>query len=244
MNHDEAETLLAAYALDAVEPSEVAAIEDHVESCPRCRAEVSAYRLMASQLGDRGGAAPPEIWDRIAGRLAETPPPLRLVRESARRRRAPSGWLLGVGAAAAAAAIAFLGWDVSHLDARIGHLQAVVSKTGITEVADAAALSPGNRRIELRSASGSPAAEVVLRPDGQAYLVASTLPALGADRTYQLWGLSGRHPISLGLLGRAPSPSAFRIDRRTTELMVTAEPAGGVVAPTSPILAEASVPII
>ena len=38
-------------------------------------------------------------------------------------------------------------------------------------------------------------------PDGRGYLVQSDLPSLSAKETYQLWGVVGGQPISIGILG-------------------------------------------
>lgn len=69
MRHAEIEELLGAYALDAVEPEEARLVEEHLATCPRCRAEVATHRQVASLLGDSGGAAPETLWARIAGEI-------------------------------------------------------------------------------------------------------------------------------------------------------------------------------
>ncbi|MDA8286604.1 MAG: anti-sigma factor [Actinomycetota bacterium] len=235
MIHEQLQQLVAAYALDALDPAEASLVEAHLTTCPRCRAELDAHRQVAAMLGDAGGPARPEIWERITGRLAEAPPPLRL--PIPQRRSGTVRWLTTAVAAAAAAAIAFLGWDVSHLAGQVDRPVGAPA-AGIVQAARAAARAPGARRIELRSATGALTAEVVVAPGGQAYLLASTLPALPSDRTYQLWGLSRDRPVSLGLLGTRAAPSAFRVDLQVTRLMVTAEPAGGVPAPTGPVLVQ------
>ncbi|MCB9373293.1 MAG: anti-sigma factor [Microthrixaceae bacterium] len=65
-HHDELRELLGAYALDAVEPGEAAAVERHLRACPQCRAEVEEHRAVAALLGNAGAAAPAGLWDRIA----------------------------------------------------------------------------------------------------------------------------------------------------------------------------------
>ncbi len=243
MNHDEAIELLGAYALDAVPPEETEAVSAHVADCPICLEELNQYRKVAAGLAPPASPPPPEIWDRIASELGTAPEPLRLVRSTTAGRHASSTWALRAAAAVAAIALAVLGWEVAHLNGRVGQLQAAVSKSGIAQAASAAALEPNSRRSELRSPSGSLTADVIVTEAGQGYLVASTLPALRASRTYQLWGLSGQGaaPVSLGLLGQVPSPAAFRVDRRVRELAISAEPLGGTVAPTTPVLVEGSV---
>ncbi|MDQ1416012.1 MAG: hypothetical protein QOF81_1625 [Acidimicrobiaceae bacterium] len=78
--HAELQELLGAYALDAVEPDEAAAIERHLPTCPRCRTELADHREVAALLGYAGGSAPSGLWDRIIASLEEPPPALRLTR--------------------------------------------------------------------------------------------------------------------------------------------------------------------
>src|SRR5580692_982792 len=93
MEHDEIESLLGAYALDAVDPDEALEIEAHLSTCPRCRAELAAHREVAALLGNSGSEAPHGLWDRIASQLgdeADVPAPGALIaslRRPARRQR-------------------------------------------------------------------------------------------------------------------------------------------------------------
>jgi anti-sigma factor RsiW len=80
MSHQELQELLGAYALDAVDPAEAAALEAHVPTCPRCSAELAAHREVTSLFAYRGQEAPDGLWDRIASRMQEGPPELRLDR--------------------------------------------------------------------------------------------------------------------------------------------------------------------
>jgi anti-sigma factor RsiW len=244
MTHDELRLLLGSYALDALDHDETEAVRRHLEGCGECEEELSGFLHVAAALGTDVSEAPPEIWERIASRLHdEVPPgpPLRLAPASGRRRwtwRQPA--LVGV-AAVVAAAIALLGWDVSRLDSKVGNLQSAISRTGIAQSADAAALAPGSRLIGLRTASDAVVADVAILPSGQAYVFKASLPVLRSSKTYQLWGLSGTRLISLGLLGPGGAPAGFRLSPGISALMVTAEPAGGVVAPTTPVLARATI---
>ena len=58
MTHEESIEFLATYALDAVEGEEREAVEEHLAECPRCRAELDAFREVTTALGEFGGAAP------------------------------------------------------------------------------------------------------------------------------------------------------------------------------------------
>lgn len=90
MDHAEASELLGAYALDAVEPHEAAAVEAHLETCPRCRDELRNHREVVGLLAYAGQDAPEGMWDRVVARINdpgdaaaatfESPHALRLVR--------------------------------------------------------------------------------------------------------------------------------------------------------------------
>ena len=89
----EIEELIGAYALDAVEPDERAAIEAHLAECPRCRAELAEHLEAASYLSYTGAPAPERLWGRIAAALEEPPPAMRLevVQDRAAPRRVGRG---------------------------------------------------------------------------------------------------------------------------------------------------------
>lgn len=68
-DHRDLQELLGAYALDAVDPDEAAELEEHLRSCPQCRAELADHRSVAALLANAGGPAPAGVWTRIAGAL-------------------------------------------------------------------------------------------------------------------------------------------------------------------------------
>jgi hypothetical protein len=256
MNHDEIIELLGAYALDAVDPDEAAAVARHLAECPRCAAEVDEHRAAAALLGHRGGDAPEGVWDAVAARIgteaAPSPPPGPVLLSGARpaggtpagRRRS---WRVMVPAlaAAAAAVIALLAVQVSHLDGRVARLNALAAHQGMPALAEAALADPHAQRVALVLAGGhhQVAGDLVILPDGSAFLVEGDLPPLPAGRTYQLWSMSGGQAVSLGLLGRDPHVVAFDLGTAApvTAFAVTAEPAGGVVVATSAPVAQGSI---
>src|SRR5580700_5024848 len=97
MTHDEAGDLLGAYALDAVDGDEFTELEEHLETCPRCRAELDSLREVAAAMGNSVEPLPEGLWSQIAGRLperqedAEPPPMPRLTSEVRTPFRAPAG---------------------------------------------------------------------------------------------------------------------------------------------------------
>jgi hypothetical protein len=218
LHHHEVEELLGAYALDAVDADEAAAVEAHLAECPRCRAEVDAHREVAAHLANAGAPAPEHVWDLIAAGISgEAPPPLRLVVDDGAppARRRPS---LPVFAAAAAVAAALV---VS------GFLLGARGDGGpdgseLRELALAALESPDAEVAPLLDEGGLALARAVVLPDGTGYLLGTALPDLD-DGIYQLWGSDGETVVSLGVLGSAPQVVAFRADPSQTTLMVTEE---------------------
>ena len=73
MNHTDYQQLLAAYALEAIDPSDGRALGEHLVGCPECRAELSDLREAAGLLAH--GAPPqtpsPSVRDRPAPRMIE-----------------------------------------------------------------------------------------------------------------------------------------------------------------------------
>ena len=249
--HDEVAELLGAYVLDAVEPQEVDAIEAHLASCPRCRAEVAGHREVVTLLGDGGGPAPAGVWERLSASLEEPPPPLQLgridqpedavVRPLRPGRPVPVKWLAGL-TAAAAAVIGGLGVEVARLDNRTNHLLADARKASLQAAADAAASHTDARRATLRSADGSLHVDTVILPSGDGYVLDDNLPALPSGQTYQMWGLVGSDRVSLGVLGSRPGVVMFRVEGGMATLAVTAERSPGAATSDKPPVVLASLP--
>lgn len=257
MSHEEASEVLAAYALDAVDGEEFTELEEHLEACPRCRAELDGLREVAAAMGNSVEPIPDGLWSTIASRLPEReqdeePPPMPpLVAEGssppragpdARRRLRRTAVTTAAALAVAAAAVAVvLGISLVRADNRVSTLQAAAAKSDATVTA--ALRAPGHRLVDLDTSSHTELAQVVVVPSGQGFLVSSKLPSLGAGRTYQLWAIEGTQAISLGLLGGAPRQAAFTMagSTRPSHLGITAEPRGGSVLPTGPVIATGTV---
>ncbi len=257
MTHEEASELLGAYSLDAVDGEEHRELEAHVDSCPRCRAELDTLREVAAALGTSVEPLPEGLWSNIVSRLPERPaeadaPPMPRLATSPSPSPAPAGQpprrrgrivAAAIVAVAAAAVVAGLAVGLVRADNRASNLQAASTQRAQTSATQAALATPGHQVVTLDSHTGAALARFVVVPDGRGYLLASHLPALAGDRTYQLWGIFESRPISLGLLGSSPRQATFTMasSAAATALSITAEPAGGAVAPTSPIVATGTV---
>lgn len=246
MNHNEAEELIGAYALDAVSDEEAAAIEAHLESCPRCAGELDSYRAAAAMIGNVGAAVPEGLWDKISSEL--TTPESSPVRRDVvvPIRSAPRSTInLWRGAAvaltlAAAAVLAVFAVQIGNLHSEVHHLNDALGRHNLSAAVMAAEAAP-HSTIQLASKAGT-AVTFVVSGNDEAYWVSSSLPRLRHGRTYQLWGLTDGRIVSLGLAGSDPhNYSVFRLPGRYQRLMVTAEPAGGTSRPTGTVLASAQV---
>jgi predicted anti-sigma-YlaC factor YlaD len=246
-DHAAVSELLGAYALDAVDPDEAVAIEDHLRECPRCRDEVNQHREVAAQLAFVGETAPEGIWEQIAANLAPAQPEPDLARLYPLSTARPvNRWVARVLLPVAAALLVLvgaLGWEVHSQADRVGRINTAFQKTTTMEQAVQAALvDPRSSKFALTSADGQIHVDAVLEPDGVGYLLppaGAALPRLPASETYELWGVADGQAVSLGLLGSHPTVEAFKADSsRLYELAITAEKAGGVVRSThAPVVA-------
>jgi anti-sigma factor RsiW len=256
ITHEQANEMLAVFALDAVDEAEHGQIEEHLAQCAQCRAELDALRDVAAALGNSVEPLPDGLWSSIADALPpradEEPPPMPALvphgadddgaKERLRaagptpgrssRRRLVSVASLGVAAAALAAV---LGVNLMHDNNKITQLQQANGRSAVA----AALRAPGHKVVDVESTSNVELARFVVLPSGQGYLVHSSLPPLSSAQTYQLWGLINGHAISLGLLGSAPRSVAFTLAGapQPSELGITVEPAGGSVLPTRSMIA-------
>jgi len=240
LSHVEVVDLLGAYALDALEGDERAAVDFHAHQCRSCMDEIIDHREVAGLLTP-GWAKPPEgLWGKIAAALEEVPPPLNLAPVIAmkpgadvsstalpRRRNVATG-IAATIAIAAVTVVGFLGFRVADDNRVLGKLAIGQHGEELQRSVNAALAEPQARKVSLRSEDGARAAEAVVLNDGTGYLVRSNLPALSADKTYQLWALVGTSRISVGVLGAEARLSSFKMDGNVWALAITEESAGGV----------------
>jgi anti-sigma factor RsiW len=234
--HEDFAPDLAPYLLNALDDNEAARFERHLGECPRCRDELDQLapavavlssatepvepsgelraRLMATVAGEA------ELL-RAAGREADRPPRRRrrLLPELSRPLAAGASALALAGAVAAGFAID------SATRGGGSALRTVAARV------DASSAPHGAARLELRGASAT--------------LVVSGLPQPAGGRVYEVW-LQRRG-------GSAPEPTdaLFSVDRdgrahvgvpgdirSARAVMVTSEPRGGSLRPTTqPLIA-------
>ena len=257
---DELDELLAVYALDAVDDDERAQLDAWVARTPRARRDVDELRETASMLTSTFGVdddMPTDLWSRIEAQLSEAPPPLRLApvneldaeraaRHASRARSSRRTWLVGI--AAAVALVIAVGIGVvearrnSDQDARLAQLLQGMHGRTMERAAATAAMEPGARVARLMSNDGTLMARIVTTTDGRGYLLVDKLPKLPEGQTYQLWALmpDGMTPtmVSVGVLGRSPTVSAFTTDTKVMGYGLTMEDAPGVMVTDQPMMFE------
>jgi anti-sigma-K factor RskA len=240
----EVESLLGAYALDALDADERARVDAYLQHDAAARAEVDDMRETAASLALLPATpmeAPPELWARIEeaiGADTTAPGPEKgevAVDELAARRakRRPGRAWTAVGIAAAVIAIVVLGGQVVSLHHQLNEQHGL--GPGATAAAfDRAAKAPGAREVGLDSTSGETLARLVLLPDGSGYLRGDNLKPLSPAQTYQLWAVTGNakspNVVSAGVLGPNPAAVRFTASGPVHGFAVTIEHAGGVVS--------------
>jgi anti-sigma-K factor RskA len=231
------DSLLGAYALDALDADDRARVDEYLRRDASARAEVDDMRETAASLAllpDSPMAAPPELWARIEHAIGERSDAEQVTDELATRRarRSSVRWI-APAAAAAVIAVVVLAAQVATLHGQLDRAHQL-GPSATAAAFDRAAKVPGAREVGLASASGATLARVVLLPDGSGYLRGDHLEPLAANQTYQLWALTGaaKTPtvVSAGVLGPDPSAVGFRASGPVHGFAVTIESAGGVVA--------------
>jgi len=200
----------AAYVLGALEPAEADAFRRHVARCDACREEVAAYEQITRTLpgASTRHQVPGDLRRRVLGEVRATPKATAVPK----RVTAPRSWR------------ALTAWG--------GALAAVV-----VAVILAFALSSGGSGTRTIEASAGSAELRINRGHGD--LIVHRLPQLPAGRIYQMWVQRGNgRPSPTGTLfsvsagGTASVGVPGSLDG-VSAVMVTQEPAGGTLAPTS-----------
>lgn len=230
--HDAYQELVAADALDALDPRDRAGLDAHLATCAECRALLEDLRRVAVGLGAsvEPVAPPPALKVRTMAHVtaqsqpivpfaARTPAPA-----AAATRRRPGAWL----ALAASLALALsVGLYAMGLRAELASTRAVLSDLSLrleslrSELMAARQVSarlvntmnvlrsPDVIRVDLRAtgpASG-PAARAFVSATRGLIFDAENLPRLSAGRAYQLWVVpagAGAAPVSAGVFTADP----------------------------------------
>jgi hypothetical protein len=206
----------AAYALDALDRVEREAVEAHLATCPRPHAALRSMLGSADLLAASVEPVAPSrgLRDRVLATVEALPQEGAVVGLQQPRRARPTqtrtwserwlGWLSpgvarGLAAAAVVVAIALGAWNVSlqgSLASRDQELRAV-----------ATAIS--GSRAAFRASGSVGAGYVVEDGSGRASLIVADLPALEANRIYELWLIGAdKTPVAVGTFSGSSGPVA------------------------------------
>jgi anti-sigma-K factor RskA len=210
----DAHSLVAPYALHALDDDEGRAFEEHLAVCERCREELVGLREAAAGLayGAAGPTPPPELKERI---LAQARSERENVASLPARRR---NWTVPLGAAAAVAASVALGlgvWTATRPS----------QENAFTNV-----LAQPGAKVMAMGDHGA----VTVAPNGQAAVVLRVPPA-PAGKTYEAWVMRPGAIKPAGLFGGGKDATVLKIPGRVARgavIGVTVERAGGAAQPT------------
>lgn len=267
--------LLPAYSIGATDAEETALVEKLLEVCPEAAAELESYDSLAQAMNYTAPRIQPPagLHDKLmaAAAASSAKPAARAVPPAAVtsvstpsipapvRAEAPRPRILSLNrylAGAAAVAAALLIISNLYWVNQVGSLQQQQRDTiALMRSQQDALVSLGtgsSDRVQLVSTSEGQADTVLATmlwsaQTSTALLISENLPALNPDRSYQLWGIQGETPVSVGV---------FQVDEQGVGVLVfnaqqplsdydlvaiTDEPAGGSEQPTTTPLAAAQV---
>ena len=210
---DDAHSLVAPYALDALDEEESHAFEQHLAVCERCREDLAGLREAAASLayGADGPAPPAALKERILEQArAERPnvDPLQRLRR----------WAAPLGAAAAIAAAVALGFGVWS-----------ATRPGTNDAFTSVLAKQGAKLVPMGDRGA-----VAVAPDGSA-AIALTVPPAPSGKTYEAWVIEGGTPKPAGVFDGNTGMTVVDIERSVPPgavVAVTVEAAGGVDQPT------------
>ncbi|HEX2171043.1 MAG TPA: anti-sigma factor [Dehalococcoidia bacterium] len=224
---------LAAYALDILDPGEVAAVEHHLAGCRTCRAAYAELREAAEELAWTVPEASPRpgLRDAILGGLTVRPT----------RRLERWSRLRPILAAAAAIAIFLLGFGSASFFGRL-------SRPG-PEVDLGDVFNPARVQVAvLQPTENAPqaTARAYFEPDRKEIVLAvDDLPPAPPGQVYQLWANAGNRRWSAGTFTGDQPIYRFTCPREMglyDSLGVTVEPAGGRAEPSGPRVLAGPIP--
>jgi anti-sigma-K factor RskA len=226
MERTEIHELSAAYALDALDPEELAEFEAHLAHCTECRENVAAFQETVAELAyDVDAPAPPRaLRDRVlADARREQPNVVALP-----RRR----WAFPIAAAAAFAAgcvalgLAFWASDLAN---RLDEQQTANHRLDELVVALA---DPNAERIPLEGADGI---LVVDDESSEGWVLLNDFEEAPDGKTYEAWVIEDGNAVAAGLFSGGDDRTVVPLTVPVPEsaiVAVTVEEAGGVEQPT------------
>ncbi|MET0469059.1 MAG: anti-sigma factor [Aeromicrobium sp.] len=219
-------SLMAPYALDALDQDERSRFEAHLDQCVDCRVELSGFMATAVRLGDAvSHTPPPALRDRLLAEISVTPQERPIVSSLAERRGLRRALpRLAMAAAFLIGAVGVGGFLVERENAQDEHQQNVA----ISAVIGADDVQSVGQEFE----TGGSVKMMMSASEDTAVIIAKELPKPDDGQVYQVWMIDPDGPTSHGTFetdGQMVMHGLADADR----VAVTVEPAGGSDQPTS-----------
>lgn len=230
MDRNELLDLIPAYALEALEADEKLQVEALLKTDAEAQQLLAQYQDISSHLilATPARRAPSHLQDDLRQRLAANRPAQGTLPAG---RRIP----IWMPLLAAAAVIAIIFGAIAYLNRNPA--ETLYNQIKATN---------GYKTLSIPGTDATtPIGEMLVSPDGsQAVIRMTRLPALQADRTFQLWLIDERGAQSAGLFPFTQSDSTYYVAvplaKNVLEYQavgVSVEPSGGSTAPsTTPIV--------
>ncbi|HEX8864813.1 MAG TPA: anti-sigma factor, partial [Lentzea sp.] len=93
--------------------------------------------------------------------------------------------------------------------------------------------APDAKTVSRPASNGGRGIAVFSSQQGKVLFLATDLPALPSDRSYQLWVVEGTGPHSAGVLNADGGPVVLDLVEGAEKLALTVEPRGGSALPTT-----------
>lgn len=220
-------SLLAPYALDALDAWERQRFEAHLEQCAECRAELAGFFATAARLGDAAHEGPPaELRDRLLTAVASTAQERPVVTAFVQRRGGMRRTLprLAMAAAFLVGTVGVGGYvnERNQADNYRADSQAITRVLAAADAATSTKTFDGGGKVRLISSESK----------DSAVIVASDLPLLKGGKVYQVWLVKNDSPRSEGIFA---SSQAMIMKGLTgvDHVAITVEPKGGSKQPTT-----------
>lgn len=219
-------SLMAPYALNALDSWERERFEAHLEQCDDCRAELAGFVATASRLGEAAHLAPPaELRERLIVAVASTPqerPVITALTQRGRLRRALPR--LAMAAAFLIGAVGVGGYvaERNQADNYRADSHTITSVLAAADATTAVKTFGKSGRVQLISSASKDSAVIIARD----------LPVLKNSKVYQVWLVKNDSPASQGTFvssGAMIMKGLHGVDH----VAITVEPKGGSKQPTT-----------
>ena len=244
--HEQFADDLSLYVLGALQGEERLRVERHLDECPACRQEVEQLRgdLVLLALSASGPKPPLRSRERLMAAVAKEP---RRAQVRPLKRRAWWSTLEWAAAAAAVVIVALLLRQNTDLRRRVVNLEATSTEQQqqLVQAKEllATLTSADAEHFTLVAGKTPPQPQgkaIYVRSSGTLVFLASNMPELPPQKTYELWLIpTSGAPIPAGIFRpnthgtaaviRPPLPTG--VEAKT--FAITVEPGAGSAAPTS-----------